>query len=180
MKDASALDEVLLEIKLRSCPHCRVTGTLIGHGFLRGYAERSSEQVMRGRRFFCSNRGLRRGCGRTFSVALASVLSGFVVRTLTLWCFTKTVLAGLSCRAAWLREAGCALSLRCGYRLWQRLCAAQSALRARLCREAEAPASSAREPMAQLFAHLGVIVGSDEIDLLAAFQCHLQQGLFDR
>jgi hypothetical protein len=37
----------------------RLRGTLIGHGLLRGYAERSSEVVVRGRRVFCSNRGLR-------------------------------------------------------------------------------------------------------------------------
>jgi MSHA biogenesis protein MshM len=38
---------------------------------LRGYAERASELVFRGRRVFCSNRGQRLGCGRTFSVLLS-------------------------------------------------------------------------------------------------------------
>src|SRR5690606_18555411 len=159
---------------------CRQSGTLIGHGFLRGYAERGSGLVVRGRRIFCSNRGKRPGCGRTFSVKLGCVLSGFVVRTLTLWCFVQAVLGGLTLRAAWLVEAAGALSLSSGYRLWRRLSAAQSALRVRLCREAPAPASTAREPLAQLVQHLAVAIGdSGETDLFAAYQSHLGQGLFD-
>jgi hypothetical protein len=65
-------------------------------------------------------------------VVLSTVLPGFVVRTLTLWCFAKPVLGGLTRRAAWLCEVGSALGLSSAYRLWQRLCSAQSALRARL------------------------------------------------
>jgi hypothetical protein len=84
---------VLLGLKLAPCPHCRQTGALIGHGFLRGYAEQGSEVVVRsrGRRVFCSNREQRPGCGGTFSVLLSTVLSGFVVRTLTLLCFATAV-----------------------------------------------------------------------------------------
>jgi hypothetical protein len=111
VRDGTGLANVLLEHKLAQCPHCRQTGALIGHGLLRGYAERSSERVVRGRRIFCSNRGLRPGCGRTFSVLLTMVLSGFLVRTLTLFCFVTAVLGGLTRRAAWLREAQGVLSL---------------------------------------------------------------------
>jgi len=138
---------MLFGIKVVACPHCRRCGALIGHGFLRGYAERSSEQAVRGRRFFCSNRAQRPGCGRTFSVALMTVLSGFVVRTLTLLCFAQSVLGGLTRRAAWLRNASGAFSLSNGYRLWRRLQEAQSALRARLCRQAPAPGCASREPL---------------------------------
>jgi hypothetical protein len=179
VKDETALDQVLLGIKLLMCPHCRKTGTLIGHGFLRGYAEHGSQLLVRGRRFFCSDRGRRAGCGRTFSVKIQTVLSGFVVCTLTLWCFLQGVIAGLTRRAAWLREAACALSLSSGYRLWRRLCAAQSALRARLCREAPAPPSSAREPLAQLCVHLRRVIGGQETELFSAYQARMQRGLFD-
>lgn len=178
-RDEPALLGVLFGIKLVTCPHCRRCGALIGHGFLRGYAECGSEQVVRGRRFFCSNRSHRWGCGRTFSVALTTVLAGFVVRTLTLLSFAQAVLAGLTRRAAWLRETRGAFSLSSGYRLWHRLQAAQSALRARLSRETPAPACAAREPLAQLFAHFDAMLGGDDADLLAAFQAHTQRGLFD-
>lgn len=151
-----------------------------GHGFLRGYAERTSEVVTRGRRVFCSNRGHRRGCGRTFPVLLSTVLRGFVVRTLTFFCFATAVLSGLTRRAAWLREARGALSLSSGYRLWRRLNEAQSTLRARLCRRVPPPDSPAREPLAQLVLHLRLVVGDGEADPFAALQEVGQHGLLAR
>jgi hypothetical protein len=180
VRDEGALGAALEGIKLVACPHCRRTGALIKHGVLRGYAERSSELGVRGRRVFCSNRGLRPGCGRTFSVKLATVLSGFVVRTLTLYRFVSAVVSGLTRRAAWLSAASGVLSLSSGYRLWRRLCAAQSALRARLCREVPAPSSVAREPLGELFAHLAIVVDHGETDLLAGLQDYLQRGVFER
>jgi len=122
VRDALAL----LGIKLVTCHHCGRCGALIGHGFLRGYAEHSADCEVRGRRFFCSNRARRPGCGRTFSTVLMTVLRGFLVRTLTLLGLAVAVLSGLTRRAAWLREAGGALSLTSGYRLWLRLQQAQS------------------------------------------------------
>jgi hypothetical protein len=92
VRDGAALVEVLLGLKLAGCPQCRRSRTLIGHGLLRGYAEHSSEVVVRGRRVLCSNRGQRPGCGRTFSVLLSTVVASFVVRTLTLYRFAKAVL----------------------------------------------------------------------------------------
>ena len=179
VSDETALAEALHGIKLWSCPHCRQSGTLIGHGFVRGYAERGSGLVVRGRRFFCSDRGQRPGCGRTLSVMLQTVLTGFVVRTLTLYCFVQAVQSGLTRRAGWRRAAQGALSLSSGYRLWRRLCAGQSALRARLCRESPAPPSNAREPLAQLCAHLRLVIGEGVSDLFSAFQLRFGRGLFD-
>jgi hypothetical protein len=180
VKDEPALTDVLLRIKLIACPHCQRTGALIGHGFLRGYAEKGSESAVHGRRFFCSDRGRRSGCGRTFSVQLESVLSGFVVGTFTLWCFVRAVLSGLTRRAAWLRAARGTLSLSSAYRLWRRLGNAQSALRSRLSSEAPAPGCASRESLAQLVAHLGAVLGDTPIDLLAAYQHRVQRGVFDR
>lgn len=182
VKDERALCDLLLSLKLTTCPQCQRTGALIGHGFLRGYAEKDSESAsaVRGRRFFCSNRGRRPGCGRTFSVQFESVLCCFVVGTLTLWCFVQAVLSGLTRRAAWLREARDVLSLSSAYRLWRRLGTAQSALRSRLCSEAPAPACASREPLAQLAGHLTVVLGDGQPDLLAAYQHHMQRGVFDR
>lgn len=153
---------------------------MIGHGLLRGYAERSSEVVVRGRRVFCSNRGRQPGCGRTFSILLSTVLVGFVVRTLTLLRFASAALRGLTRRSAWLGAAGGALSLSSGYRLWRRLTGAQSWLRARLCLLSTPPDCGAREPLAQLFAHVSVVVSAAEPDLLEALQRQLQRGIFER
>jgi hypothetical protein len=179
VSDETALADLLSQSKLRACPHCRRSGALIGHGFLRGYCERGSEVEVRGRRFFCSNRHRRAGCGRTFSVALMTVLTGFMVRTLTLLRFAQAVLGGVTRRAAWLCEASGAFSLSSGYRLWRRLQGAQSALRSRLSREAPAPLCAAREPLAQLLAHFAAVLGDGEPDLFAAYQTHIQCALFE-
>jgi hypothetical protein len=181
VSDETELDARRLRLKLVSCPHCRKVGMLIGHGLRRGYSERSSVMVVRGRRVFCSNRARRTGCGRTFSVKLATVLCGFLVRTLTLWHFASAVVGGLTRRAAWLREG--ALSLSSGYRLWRRLCTAQSALRVRLCSELPAPPCAAPEPFAQLLAHLAVVIGAgaetDVSDPFSGFQLRTQRRLLD-
>src|SRR4051794_3753993 len=42
-------------LKLTPCPHCKVVGMLIRHGFLRGY-DQNSRKTIRARRVFCSNR----------------------------------------------------------------------------------------------------------------------------
>jgi hypothetical protein len=174
------LTSVLIGLKLAQCPHCRRIGGLVGHGLLRGYAERSSELEVRGQRVLCSKRHQRPGCGRTFSVLLSTVFSGFVVRTVTLFRFASAVLSGLTRRGAWLGSVASALSLSSGYRLWRRLSGAQSWLRARLCRAAAPPVCAAREPLTQLFAHGAVVVGGAVPDLLEALQRQLQQGIFER
>ena len=59
-------------LKQTPCPHCKVVGTLIRHGFLYGFDESNPQRkTVRARRIFCSNRHARRGCGRTFSVWFA-------------------------------------------------------------------------------------------------------------
>lgn len=148
-------EPVELGVKLWACPHCRQMGTLIGHGLVRGYTDCGPAQTVRGRRLFCSNRHRRRGCGRTFPVRLASVLAGFVIRTLTLFCFVEKVLSGMTRKAAWQATTRGALSLTSGYRLWRRLMREQSALRVQLCRESAPPACSHPEPLAVLLAHCG-------------------------
>lgn len=159
-------------LKFVSCPHCGQVGFLICHGFLRGYADVGQEIVVRGWRFFCSNRYRRRGCGRTFSVLLADVLWGFVVRAATLWRFVQGVAGGLSRKAAWER-AQTGFSLESGYRLWRRLQSAQSRIREMLCRERPPPQSSSDEPLFQLAAHLQCVFASDECPF-AGFQTRFQ------
>lgn len=145
-----------LQLKLRPCPHCGRVGALIGHGWLRGYEERSCERVIRGARAFCSNRFRRPGCGRTFSVLLAAFLRGFVVRAETLSHFASQVLSGLTRKAAWRASAEGALSTSSGYRLWRRLVRAQASLRTHLCRLCAPPDSGHDEPLAGLLAHFSL------------------------
>jgi hypothetical protein len=168
------LDAELFEATLWVCPHCGRVGTLVGHGLLVGYAEDGVYPVVRGRRFFCSNRHRRPGCGRTLSVLLDDMLRGFVVRALTLFDFVVAVLAGASRQSAWQRATRGTLSVSSGYRLWRRLVEVQTHIRARVARLGTPPPSVATEPWAQLLAHLCQTLGPRPFP---AFQHRFQVGL---
>lgn len=175
MRDGAELERWRLGAKLEACPHCGRVGTLNAHGWLRGYSELGSERVVRGRRFFCSNRHRRPGCGRTLSVLLCGVLGGFVIGAETLSRFAAAVLSGASRKAAWER-LGDGLSVQSGYRLWRRLSQAQPHIRTALLGLCPPPACAEREPLAQLMAHLRRALPSAEC-VLSAFQLHLQKPL---
>jgi hypothetical protein len=140
-----------------------------------GYAEAGSERVVRGRRLLCSNRRRRTGCGRTWSVRIASVIAGFCVRTAALSHLLSAVVRGASLKAAWTtRPPG--LSMRSGYRLWRRLRAAQSHLRTVLCSACPPPPCSDARPLAQLLMHLQHALGTASC-VFASFQLTFQRHL---
>jgi len=168
------LDECVRQAKLWPCPRCGRVSALVGHGLLVGYGEDGSFPVKRGRRFFCSNRHRRHGCGRTFSVLLDQVLCGFVVRALTLFDFVVAIVSGLALAAAWKRAAAARFSKTSGYRLWRRLRRAQPDIRGRLSCLSRPPPSTAAEPWAQLLAHLRQELGEQAF---ACFQSRLQLDL---
>jgi hypothetical protein len=152
VSSSGQLDECLRAAKLHQCPHCKRSGTLIGHGFLRGYAEHGSERVIRGRRLFCSDRFLRPGCGRTVAILLDTIMRAFSVRSTTLFELAMAAVSGGSIRAAW-QSAARSFSLSSAYRLWHRLLDAQSYLRTRLLSVCPPPPSLASDPLAQLYGH---------------------------
>jgi hypothetical protein len=141
-------------LKQTACPHCRVVGTLIRHGFLRGYDDSSpTRKTVRARRIFCSNRNARRGCGRTFSVWSADKIRRLSLTTGALWRFLQRA-AGGSIAAA-IRAADYYLSDRTLQRIWRRFNHGQSKIRTALsgrCPPPEAPAGS--RPAGQVLAHL--------------------------
>lgn len=182
VRDRQALDELLTRANQIACPQCCRAGTLVGHGLLVGYGEAGSAHEVRGRRFLCSARFRRSGCGRTFSVLIASVVAGFTVRTSTLSAFLDAVVGGITRKAAWERVQNAAselprLSLRTGYRLWDRLVAAQMSIRTALCGLAAPPATTDERPIAQTLAHLGHVLAPTSC-VLAAFQLTLQRAVF--
>lgn len=177
VSDLKALEALSSLVKTIACPHCRQVGALVGHGWLRGYAEHGGAQVVRGRRLLCSARFRRAGCGRTVSVWLETTLPRFTVRTATLSALLEAVVSGESKKAAWERlEAG--LSLRSVYRLWARLLAAQSHMRTALCALTEPPPSTDPRPIAQLLGHLQQAFGGAGC-VLAGFQYRIQRAVFE-
>jgi hypothetical protein len=161
-------------LKLTPCPHCRVVGTLIRHGFLRGFDESSPRRkTVRARRVFCSNRKARPGCGRTFSVWCADKIRRLSLTTGCLWRFLKRAVAG--CLLAAIHAADRHLSDRSWQRIWKRFDQGQSKIRTALsarCPPPELPARSPTEPphrpAAQVLAHLEAAFQG--VDPIAAFQ----------
>jgi len=86
------------KLKQLPCPHCKLTGALILHGYLSGYDENFfNKKAVRGRRIFCSTRRRRsKGCGRTFCVLSAGILKNFSITVKSLWCFLKNVVTSSS------------------------------------------------------------------------------------
>ena len=178
VRDREELAKELLVAKQRKCPHCGRPGTVNGHGFLRGYSEDGVADTLRGRRFFCSNRGRRPGCGRTFSVLLQQCLAGFLVRTATLACFLLAAVAGGALCVAWTRAARGRFSRSSGYRLWARFCGAVSHLRSAMF-DRRAPKDSAHESaVGQLMSELSRRAPAAAGDVLAGFQFAFQRRLF--
>ena len=166
-------------LKQTPCPHCKVVGTLIRHGFLRGFDDRSPQQkTVRARRIFCSNRQARRGCGRTFSVWIADKIRRCGLTTGALWRFLQCAAAG-RIRAA-IRAADCHLSDRSLQRIWKRFNQGQSKIRTALsgrCPPPELPPQlprrAAQRPAAQVLAHLQAAF-PDAHCPIAAFQHSLR------
>jgi hypothetical protein len=182
VSDRHALDQLLARIKQMACPRCHRTGMLVGHGLLTGYGERGNDREIRGRRWLCSARFRRMGCGRTSSVLIATVVARFTVRTPAISALLEAIVGGLSPKAAWERTQACAgsapgLSLRSGYRLWSHLLAAQSRIRTALCALAPPPTTNDARPVAQMLAHLRHTFTGAEC-LFARFQLALQTGVF--
>jgi len=162
-------------LKQTPCPHCKVVGTLIRHGFLYGFDENSPQRkTLRARRIFCSNRNARRGCGRTFSIWLADKIRRLSLTTGCLWRFLQRAAAG-SILAA-IRAADCQLSDRTLQRIWKRFNHGQSKIRTALsarCPPPELPAEPAHRPAAQVLAHLQTAF-PDAHCPIAAFQHSLR------
>jgi hypothetical protein len=159
-------------LKLVACPHCRRVGMLVRHGYLRGYDDTSPRRkTVRARRVFCSNRHRRTGCGRTFSVWMASKIRRLSLTSWSLLVFLQRAAAGSL--AAAIRETNASRSDRTLRRIWKRFDRGQSRLRTALHGRAPPPESlspPARRPdAAQVLAHLHAAF--PDVDCpIAAFQ----------
>jgi len=94
---------------------------------------------------FCSNRGQRQGCGRTFAVFLADVLPRHTVTAVLVWRWLVQWLAGLSLKAA-VEKLRLPFALETFYRLRRRLRHRLDGVRTRLSREQPPPASAQNDP----------------------------------
>jgi len=113
----------------------------------------SDGQACRGQRVFCSNRGQRGGCGRTFAFFLADVLPRHTFTASWLWQWLVKLLAGLSLKAA-AQTLRLPFALETIYRLRRKLQRGLDSVRTRLCRKQAPPQSTQTEPLLQTVEHL--------------------------
>ena len=170
---------IVERLKQTSCPHCKAVGTLIRHGSLSAFDDSNPQRkVVRARRIFCSNRHRRRGCGRTFSVWIATKIRRLSLTTRTLWTFLRHAVVGTIADAT--HATNCPRSDRTLQRIWKRFDRGQSTIRTALLGRGPPPelsADSARRPAAaQVLAHLQVTFPHDDCPI-AAFQ-HAMRSFF--
>lgn len=144
------------------------------HSFLRGNdPDKPGGRTVRGQRVFCSNRGQRGGCGRTFSLLLADVLPRHTFTAARVWPWLVELLAGLSVKAA-AEKLRLPFALESVYRFGRKLRQRLDDLRARLCREQPPPASDQVVPLLHTVEHLRSVFAG-EVCPPAAFQLRFQQ-----
>jgi hypothetical protein len=154
-RGAEEWDAFAEKLKQLPCPHCKVAGTLIRHGCLRGFDDSSPKRkTLRARRVFCSNRHRRPGCGRTFSVWCADKIRRLSLTARCLWTFLRRAAAGNVLAA--IRSANCHLGDRTLQRIWTRFNQAQSKIRTALSAllPPPLPPQPTHHPAAQVLAHL--------------------------
>lgn len=176
-------DDLFARIKITACPHCKRVGTLIRHGFLRGFEEGNVRHTtVRARRVFCSNRNLADGCGRTFSVWMADKVKRLFLNAGSLWSFLKQA-AETGNKSNAFRKLGSSMSDSSPYRIWRRFLKAQTAIRTALSALCPPPKILSQDaaqhqsggPAQTTIAHLKVAFKDHALNPVAAFQATLQR-----
>lgn len=164
-------------LKLTLCPHCKLAGFLILHGYLYGYGEHDDSTIVRGRRIYCSNRHNKNGCGRTFCVLSASVLPKMVIGAQSLWRFLDNVKHGL-CLARAFRAAGCTMAQSSIYRLFKMFSLNQMRIRTFLSGVKDPPAAEHVQcPLIQTILHLNSVFDT-AVCPITEFQYRFQAPFF--
>jgi len=163
-------------LKQRQCPHCGCAETLNRHSNLYGNDPVSPDgRSVRGQRAWCSNRGQRGGCGRSFPLFIADFLPRHTVRASWLWQWLVKRLAGLSLQAA-TQAAKVPFALETFYRLDHKLRYGLEGLRTALCGLSKPPDSSHAAPLLQTVEHLKQAFPESPCPV-ADFQVYFQQSL---
>lgn len=169
------LDEFLLRLKIIPCPHCKTVGYLIKHGFLRGYdSQHQLEKTIRATRLFCNNRGVSTtGCGRTFSVWIASRVKHCFLSAENLWQFLQAAVQ-LNNKLEAFRNLQSGLSLSSAYHFWKRFANAQPRIRTALSRLCEPPTLDSNCSVQLTLAHLETAFQTHPLSPIAAFAVTFQ------
>ena len=132
-------------------------------------------QLARGQRVFCSDRGRRSGCGKTFPLFLSGVLPRHTFNAALLWALLLKLLAGMAIKAA-AETLALPFSLEAVYGIVRRCRRRLDLMRSCLCRKQPAPASGRTDPLLHTLEHLQQAF-PQEACALAACQWQFQEPL---
>lgn len=171
-------DQWIASLKCSPCPHCKQSGALNRHGFLRGYDEEHFKQkAIRALRVFCSNRGNSAGCGRTFSVWGTDKVQRLFLDAESLFQFLDQAATDGN-RAQAFRNRPRAMSDSAPYRIWKRFLHAQAAIRTALtdiCPPPKHPSEESYLSVAQgTIAHLKEAFRDSTLNPIATYQAQTQ------
>jgi hypothetical protein len=167
-----------LGLKEQQCPHCKLRGNLILHGFLRGYVlpvPKKPEKKQRGHRIFCSNRNRRKGCGRTFSILFATLIRKMQITTHQFSKFLQNILTGENIQDAFELESR-KYSHRSRYKLYHKFINRQPFIRTQLLKISKIPEINDPHPLAQTMLHLKSCFPEASCPI-EAFQRHFQTSI---
>ena len=99
------LSEFRLQRPLTQCPHCQRSEHLIVHDTVHKKACGGRSLIV-GRRLFCSNRGQRKGCGRTLRLSLANRIPSLFYSTQAVCLFLLALMESLSIHKAYEKATG--------------------------------------------------------------------------
>lgn len=143
-----ALMHFLKNLRKVVCPRCHAHGTLVRHGYLRGWIH-PGDYGVRGWRIYCDPHSPHgKGCGHAPSLRLATTLVRRCFDSTQFTAFLTSVHSGNSIGAAW-KYSGISLHLSAAYRLYKRLQLCQSILRPHLSSRAPPPAPDPAASMLQ-------------------------------
>jgi len=159
-------------LKQLQCPHCDCFGYLIRHSwiFSNDSGGHSLSLKKRGQRAFCSDRDLRKGCGRTFAIYFADILPRHTATAAMVYRIFLALQAGHSLKKA---AEGISLALESCYGLRRRMRLSLDRLRIQLTQILSPPASEQSDPVLQTFEHLCAAFSRSACPP-AAFQLHFR------
>ena len=163
------------KLKITECPHCKSMGNLIKHGFLRGYdSQNQLAKTTRATRVFCSNRNRATGCGKTFSVWMASKIKHLFLSAESLWLFLSTA-SNTGNKLQAFRRLNSGLSDSSAYHIWRRFRNSLTTIRTALVGLCEPPSIESDCPAQLTLVHLQKAFKEHSLSPIAAFAATLNR-----
>jgi hypothetical protein len=136
-----------------------------------------NKTITRGRRFFCSNRNKRSGCGKTFSLLKSNIIKNFIITANSIWKYLKNLAVNMSKKEAFNRTE-VIHSDSAVYRLFSKFKLKQSNIRSLLSRISKPPGlNNTTDPIIQTIMHLKKTFNGYDCPV-TAFQYRFQTSFF--